>query len=158
MNAIRSTTTALVATALITAGCAGRKPNPIDAAQIGDDKLSCEMIAAENRTNAKRIIELKGEEEGKVAQNIAAAAAGVFFILPFFLMDFQDAPGIEGRALARRQKRLHALAVEKGCKIETVSPTERAIKRAQDSGKQPRCSEVGGYEAYMKKTGKVCVL
>ena len=77
---------------------------------------------------------------------------------PFFLMDFQDAPGIEGRAMARRQKRLQALAQEKGCKIETVSPSDRAIKRAQDTGKTPRCSEVGSYEAYMKKTGKVCTL
>ena len=158
MNAIRSTTTTLVAVALITSGCAGRKPAPIDAAQVGDEKMSCDMIAAESRTNAQRIIVLKGEEEGKVAQNIAAAAAGVILILPFFLMDFQDAPGIEGRAMVRRQKRLQALAQEKGCKIETVSPSDRAIKRAQDTGKTPRCSEVGSYEAYMKKTGKVCTL
>ena len=116
------------------------------------------MIASENRTNAARIIELKREAEGKVAQNIAAAAAGIIFILPFFLMDFQDAPGVEGSALVRRQKRLLALAQEKDCKIETVSPTERATKRAGKTGETPRCSEVGGYEAYMKKTGKVCVL
>ena len=158
MNAIRSTTTTLVAVALITSACAGRKPAPVDAAQVGDEKMSCDMIAAESRSNARRIIELKGEEDAKVGQNIAAAAAGVFLILPFFLMDFQDAPGVEGRAMVRRQKRPHALAQEKGCRIETVSPTERAIKRAQDTGKAPRCSEVGGYEAYMKKTGKVCML
>ena len=158
MNAFRSTTSALVAAAFITSGCAGRKPAPIDAAQVGDDKMSCEMIAEESRTNARRIVELKGEAEGKVAQNIAAAAAGVFLILPFFLMDFQDAPGVEGRAMVRRQKRLEALAREKGCKIETVSPSERAIKRARETGKPPRCSEVGGYEAHMKKTGKVCML
>jgi hypothetical protein len=158
MNAIRSTTTTLVAAALITSGCAGRKPNPIDAAQVGDEKMSCDMIAAESRTTAKRIIALKGEENNKVVQNIAAAAAGVVFILPFFLMDFQDAPGVEGRAMVRRQRRLQALAREKGCKIETLSPDERAIKRAQETGKAPRCSEVGGYETYMKKTGKVCML
>ena len=158
MNAIRSTTTTLIAVALITSACAGRKPAPIDAAQVGDEKMTCHIIAAESRTNARRIIELKGEEDAKVGQNIAAAAAGVFLILPFFLMDFQDAPGVEGRAMVRRQKRLHALAQEKGCKIETVSPSERAIKRAQDTGKAPRCGEVGGYEAYMKKTGKICML
>jgi len=120
--------------------------------------MTCEVIASENHTNAARIIELKGQAEGKVAQNIAAAAAGVFLIFPFLLMDFQDAPGVEGRALVRRQKRLNALAQEKGCKIETVSPSERAVKRAEETGKTARCSEVGGYEAYMKKTGKVCML
>jgi len=45
-----------------------------------------------------------------------------------------------------------------GCAGRKPNPTERAIKRAQETGKTPRCSEVGGYEAYMKKTGKVCML
>lgn len=54
MNTIRSTTATLVAVALITSGCAGRKPAPVDAAQVGDHNMSCEVIASENRTNAAR--------------------------------------------------------------------------------------------------------
>jgi hypothetical protein len=158
MNKILPTTTTLVAVALIAGGCAGRKPNPVDAVQLGDNQMSCAMLASESRITAARIIELKGEAEGKVAQNILAGAAGVFLILPFFLMDFQDAPGVEGRAMVRRHRHLQALARQKGCKTETVSPTVRAKKRADETAKAPRCSEVGGYEAYMKKTGKVCTL
>ena len=158
MNWIRSITTTLLVSALIAGGCAGRKPAPVDAVQIGDNKMSCDLLANENRANAQLLAKLKGESEVKVLQNVAAATAGVFFIFPFLLMDLQDAAGVETRALVRRQKRLQALAIEKGCKIETVSPTERAIKRADETGKAPRCSEVGGYEAYMKRTGKVCML
>lgn len=153
-----SPTVALLAAAILVAGCAGRRPNPIDAAQVGDPNMSCEMLASESRQIAQRLAHLRGEQEGKVVQNIAAAAAGVFLIFPFFLMDFQDAPGVEAHAVVRRQRRLEALARQKGCKIQTVKPTDRAIERAQKTGQTPRCAEVGGYEAYMKKTGKVCRL
>ncbi len=63
-------TACAIATLIVLAGCAGRKPNPIAVTQYGDDKLSCDALASLGNQNALRIIELSGEADAKVAQNV----------------------------------------------------------------------------------------
>ncbi len=86
-----------LAAALATAGCAGRNPNPVSEARYGDEKLNCAAIVAEYGANKADIAKLQEEEDGKRAQNVLAGAAGAVFLLPLFLMDFQDAAGIDGK-------------------------------------------------------------
>ena len=98
---------------LSVSSCAGRAPNPVDVTQIGDENLSCDQIQAEIKSNNARISELAQERGAKVAQNIVAGVAGAIFILPLFLMDFQNAAGIEERALHGRNQYLGQIALRR---------------------------------------------
>ena len=43
------------------------------------------------------------------------------------------------------------------CAELPVSATDEDVAR-EENGAQPLCSAVGGYDTYIKKTGKVCLL
>jgi len=75
-----------------------------------DDALTCDAIRAEVTANNQRIAELGVEGGQKVGQNIAAGIAGAILIVPLFLMDFQNASGIDERSLRSRNDYLASLA------------------------------------------------
>jgi hypothetical protein len=95
-----------VALVAFTAGCAGREPAPVQVVKADDQQLACYQIEAELEANNRQMVELSGEESGKVAQNIAAGVAGLLIWPLWFAMDFQDAAGKEGEALAARNRYL----------------------------------------------------
>jgi uncharacterized protein YcfL len=99
--------------ALALAACAGRDPQPVATVQITDSNASCAMIAAEIEANNIKVKELAGEEGAKVAQNVAAGAAGIFIPVLWFGMDFKGAAGKEVTALQARQQYLATLATER---------------------------------------------
>lgn len=72
--------------------------------------MNCDAIRAEVNANNQRIAELGSEGGQKVGQNIAAGIAGAIFIVPLFLMDFQNASGIDERSLRSRNDYLASLA------------------------------------------------
>lgn len=100
--------------------CAGRAPAPVAVVQPIDSTMDCNAIRAEIAANTARISDLGSESGAKVAQNVAAGVAGVFFILPLFLMDFQGAAGIDQRALEARNQYLATLAA---ARCQTVAPS-----------------------------------
>jgi hypothetical protein len=102
-----------LALALCLSACAGRAPAPVALIQPIDQTLDCDAIQHEIWRNNRRIVELAEEEGLKVAQNVAAGVAGVLFILPLFLMDFQGAAGTDTRALEARNQYLGALATQR---------------------------------------------
>jgi hypothetical protein len=108
------TATAIVL-ALSLSACAGRAPNPVAVVQPSDRSLDCTQIAAEVGANDTRIRNLASEEGGKVAQNVAAGVAGLFFFPIWFAMDFQGTASKETAALQSRNQYLAAVAVEKRC-------------------------------------------
>jgi hypothetical protein len=112
MKTIASVTIA----ALLLSSCAGRAPNPVAISQPRDATYSCRAIQAEIAANNEKITELGTEQGLKVAQNIVAVGAGLFFILPFFLMDFQDAAGTDKQALEDRNAYLAQLALDR-CQV-----------------------------------------
>jgi len=112
---------------VLTAACAGRAPAPVAVVQNVDDTMSCEAIQAEVNANTKRIGELGSEQGAKVAQNVAAGVAGAFFILPLFLMDFQNAAGKEEAALKSRNDYLATLARQRCAPQPTAQPA-RAVR------------------------------
>ena len=103
----------LVGLAVVTAGCAGRTPAPVQTVQMLDNMISCEGIHAEMSNNTQRLGDLGSERGAKVAQNVAAGVAGVFIPVLWFAMDFQNAAGIEERALQARNQYLATLAIQR---------------------------------------------
>jgi hypothetical protein len=71
------------------------------------------MITAEIEANNIKVKELAGEEGAKVAQNVAAGAAGILIPVLWFGMDFKGAASKEVAALQARQQYLATLASER---------------------------------------------
>jgi len=113
---------AVVALALSLSACAGRSPQPVAVVQQKDTTMDCTAIQAEIQQNTAQAAELGKDKGGKVAQNVAAAAAGVFFPPLWFLMDFQGSADTEQKALDSRNQYLStkALAVCKEQPLKTV--------------------------------------
>jgi hypothetical protein len=107
---------------LALAGCAGRAPNPVAVSQTQDTGMSCAAIHAEIESNTRQIAELGSEQGGKIAQNIAAGAAGLFIPVLWFAMDFQGAATKEIAALEQRNGLLGEMALER-CGQEALAPT-----------------------------------
>ena len=95
------------------AGCAGRDPQPIATVQPQDVSSDCAMINAEIQANNKRAESLAAEQNGKVAQNVAAGVVGVVIWPMWFAMDTKGAAGTEAAALQARQEYLANLAAQR---------------------------------------------
>jgi hypothetical protein len=87
------------------------------------------MIRAEIEANNIKVSELGSEQGLKVAQNVAAGAAGIFIPVLWFGMDFQGSAGKEVAALQARQQFLTTLATER-CKEPSTPPAQAKPKRA----------------------------
>jgi len=123
----KSFTLVALSTVMLTAACAGRAPAPVAVVQPVDETMSCEAIQAEVNANTQRIAELGTEQGAKVAQNVVAGVAGAFFILPLFLMDFQNAAGKDEAALKSRNDYLATLARQR-CAPQPAAQPARAAR------------------------------
>ena len=124
---LKSFTLVALSTVMLTAACAGRAPAPVAVVQPVDETMSCEAIQAEVNANTQRIAELGTEQGAKVAQNVVAGVAGAFFILPLFLMDFQNAAGKDEAALKSRNDYLATLARQR-CAPQPAAQPARAAR------------------------------
>lgn len=115
-----------LAAVVFASACAGRAPAPVAVVQPVDETMSCDAIQAEVNANTQRIAELGSEQGAKVAQNVAAGVAGAFLILPFFLMDFQNAAGKEEAALKSRNDYLATLARQRCAPQPAAQPSRGA--------------------------------
>lgn len=121
-----SVTAIALAAVVFLSACAGRAPAPVAVVQPVDETMNCEAIQAEVNANTQRIAELGSEQGAKVAQNVAAGVAGAFLILPFFLMDFQNAAGKEEAALKSRNDYLATLARQRCAPQPAAQPSRGA--------------------------------
>lgn len=110
-NFILATT---IAVSLFLNACAGRPANPISVAQLGDDSRSCAALIAE-MSQIDASIASKLPETQKTGTNVALGVAGLFFLVPWFFMDFTESEQIEIEALRNRHTRLTAIGADKGC-------------------------------------------
>ena len=124
---LKSLSAVAFAALIFLSACAGRAPNPVAVVQPIDETMSCEAIQAEVNANTQRIAELGSEQGAKVAQNVVAGVAGAFFILPLFLMDFQNAAGKEEAALKSRNDYLATLARQR-CAPQPAAQPARAAR------------------------------
>jgi hypothetical protein len=112
------------------AACAGRDPQPIATVQMTDQTATCTQIQAEILANNERVKGLADEQGLKVAQNVAAGAAGLFIWPIWFAMDFKDAAGKDVSALQARQQYLTMLATERCAPPPAPSAPAPAARRA----------------------------
>ena len=122
----KSMTAMALAAVVFASACAGRAPAPVAVVQPVDETMNCDAIQAEVNANTQRIAELGSEQGAKVAQNVAAGVAGAFLILPFFLMDFQNAAGKEEAALKSRNDYLANLARQRCAPQPSAQPSRGA--------------------------------
>jgi hypothetical protein len=81
--------------------------------QPQDASSDCAMIHAEIEGNNTRAQALAGEQNGRVAQNVAAGVVGVFVWPVLFAMDMKGAAGTEAGQLNARQEYLTNLAAQR---------------------------------------------
>lgn len=123
---LKSLSAVAFAALIFLSACAGRAPNPVAVVQPVDETMNCEAIQAEVNANTQRIAELGTEQGAKVAQNVVAGTAGLFLIVPFFLMDFQNAAGKEEAALKSRNDYLANLARQRCAPQPAAQPSRGA--------------------------------
>jgi hypothetical protein len=128
--------------------------------------MNCPLLQAEYGSNELRARSLAGEKTDAEQQN-AAKVAGVLLVgLPALLtVDVAKTEEIEIAALRGRNDHLARLMTEKQCPNAPAATqpakTPESDATAQSAGgteKSPDCKDVGGYEAYLMKTGKTCML
>ena len=95
-------------------GCAGRESNPIPVYLPGDENRSCTALQAEMAQLQAEMAKLQPKTD-KGMSNGLWAVAGVFFIIPFFFMDFKNGEKIEYDAMSKRYNRLMVYACEQSC-------------------------------------------
>lgn len=166
MKAMAGAAAVLAAAGLVLSACGGRPANPVAMVQPSDDKMNCQLLQAEYGSNESRARTLAGEKTEAEQQN-AAKVAGVLLVgLPALLtVDTQKTEETEIRALKERNDHLARLMATKECP-NTPAPTQPAktpdsdatAQSESNAEKSPDCKDVGGYEAYLKKTGKTCML
>ena len=128
--------------ALTLSACAGRDPDPVQAVQPGDDRLTCTQLRSEISANSQAIRGLLDEQLKKKGNNTAAGVAGAVVFVPVLLfMDLKGAAGEEARAYQRRNQGLLKRYEAKGCrpeiKMETYDAREarKAAKNAETEAK-----------------------
>lgn len=127
-----------VIAAILLAGCAGRPANPISVSQIGDESRSCDALIAE-LSQIDADVARKLPDTKKTGTNIALGVAGIFFLVPWFFMDFTESEQIEIEALRNRYTRLNSIAADKGCgkaPSEHVDTMGKAIDAAKAKRKE----------------------
>ena len=114
-------------------GCAGKSPNPVMVMQYGDESKSCDALKYEMHSmqNNMRAVLPKTEKTGK---NVALGVTGLFFIVPWFFMDFSDAEQLEYESYRDRYNHLASIAVSKKCNVKQRNyPSVEEMKRAYNA-------------------------
>jgi len=129
--------------AVFLSGCAGRMANPVPSYLPGDEQRSCSGLQAETaqlQADMQRIM----PHTSKLGYNAVCAAAGVFFLFPFFFMDLKNADKIEWEAMRTRHNRLLIYAAEKGCDFggkgvpDRILSPEEAMKLAKEKAQEQK--------------------
>lgn len=164
MRAFLRLAVGLAAATLILSACGGRPANPIAAVQPTDSKMNCQLLQVEYASNERRVRSLVGEKADAEKQNAAKAASVLLLgVTGLIMMDLKDSEQVEIRALQDRNEHLAHLMSDKRCPdappvTQPARASDTTSDTADDAAPAPKCKDVGGYEAYMKKTGKTCML
>ena len=122
----------MLAVVLVCAGCAGRKPNPVQQYQYGDNQKSCEHLQCEISDLQGQLTCKIGECDSTQGKNVALGVTGAILFWPaLFFMDLSDADQIELDALRNRYNALVRICQDKNCgfdykQIAQAKPEEQA--------------------------------
>lgn len=131
---MKRTSSAVVLSALIVTGCAGREANPVQVIQEGDAKLSCSELRQEIEISSQTMSRLIGDQKDIQGKNTAAVVVGAVVFFPaLFFMNLKGAAREEAKAL---QDRINGLAERhnaKGCKPAIQITTAEEAKAAKQA-------------------------
>lgn len=106
----------LLTVTMLFTGCAGRKPNPVQQYQYGDNQKSCEHLKCEISDLESQITCKVGECEDTTGKNVALGVTGAIIFWPaLFFLDLSDADEIELDALRNRYNALVRVCADKKC-------------------------------------------
>lgn len=111
------TSAALMFTAMIANGCAGRAPTLVMVQQYGDEKKTCLALEREMMFIQGEIQRLIPQTE-KTGKNVVLGVTGFFLLVPLFFMDLSQAEQMEVDAYRQRYNHLLILTGDKQCGIE----------------------------------------
>ncbi|MET4129265.1 hypothetical protein [Roseovarius sp. MBR-6] len=133
---MKKTSSAVVLSAVIVSGCAGRDANPVQTIQEGDSGLSCSELRQEIEISSQNLSRLLGDQKEIQGKNTAAVVVGAVVFFPaLFFMNLKGAAKEEAKAL---QDRINGLATRhdaKGCKPPIKIMTAEEAKAAQTAAK-----------------------
>ena len=101
---------------LLVTACSQRYPSIVPPEQPQDKYLSCQDIYAQMEHNNQVILELSKQQQRKPLKNFIPGISGLFFALPWFVMDFSDDEEVEKLSYSVRNERLYELANCKGAR------------------------------------------
>lgn len=134
---MKKTSSAIVLSAVIVSGCAGRDANPVQTIQEGDAKLSCAELRQEIDISSQSMSRLIGDQKEVQGKNTAAVVVGAVVFFPaLFFMNLKGAAKEEAKALQDRISGLADRHNAKGCKPPIKIMTAAEAKAAQAAAKQ----------------------
>ena len=135
----RIISTILISSLLLISACAGKSPSPVMIMQYGDDQKSCKKLKQEMLYIQGEIQNLMPKTD-KTGKNVGLGVAGIFFIVPWFFMDFKNGEQQEYDAYRQRYNHLANITSDKDCHIqaqkypssaEIVAEMEKAKKKQE---------------------------
>ena len=86
------------------------------AIQYGDDAKSCKQLKHEIITTQGEMQRILPKTD-KTVKNVTLGVAGLFFLVPWFFMDFKNGDQQEYDALRQRYNHLNSIASGKNCDV-----------------------------------------
>ena len=133
----------LLGLALTLTACAGRDPKPIPLRSQLDGTMTCDALALEKQANQSLLAHLAEEENNETAYNLVVTGLALAVVTPVALaLDFSNAETVETNSLIKRNKRIDALRVTRGCVLEDQAPegynsfTRSEMAYSDGSGRQ----------------------
>ena len=108
----------IVMVLFLTQSCAGRAAHPVQVAQSGDNKKTCESLRKETsqiRRNVQRMMPAIKKADKK---RTLLMLSGGLLIVPWFFLDLTDADKIEANAQRARYNYLVDRGVKRNCRLK----------------------------------------
>ena len=129
MKKVMITTLAIV---FFITGCGGvmRSADPTIPYRPTDTGMDCQQIENEMAMSRERYAQFVERKHLKTAQNVAMAATGFFFIVPFFFMDSSSVDDTNLKSEQARYKVLTDMASGTQCEF-AIPPIKGSVKKVK---------------------------
>lgn len=132
----------LLGLALTLTACAGRDPKPIPQRSHLDATMTCDAMELEKEANRTLMAHLAEEDNDENVYNLVVTGVALLVTPAVIAYDLSNAEEVETNSLIKRNKRLDALRVARGCITEAQAPegynsfTRGAMAYTDASGRQ----------------------
>jgi hypothetical protein len=99
-------------------GCAGRAAHPVQVAQSGDNKKTCESLRKETKIIRQKVKKMIPAVKKADKKRTLLMLSGGLLIVPWFFLDLSDADKIETNAKRARHNYLIDIAKKSNCQFK----------------------------------------